>query len=302
VTAVGTGEGRDGGRQDSNGASSGTDRTSGPFEGLWRVLRRLRLHKVVTTLSALVVGMGVLVGLTDGTLSLIDRMFARGGGPVSETTANPAPAPSTTTPGVRPEPSVTPTPVSIGVGTCLTEDLAPVDCGALHRFEVMTTDDAACTTPTVIDYMGGRTGTDVVLASAELVQPSTGGEEVCAVRGAGGPTSESAADALQRGAGSRWRWCIDTRSGRDVPCDVPHQAEYVGVDVPAPDVEACQAAAERYLEASFDRVADRLQLSLSPVGSTPSLRPPCVVVARGSAVLTDSIRGVGARALPLEQV
>jgi hypothetical protein len=183
-------------------------------------------------------------------------------------------------------------------GDCLADDGSLAPCTAVHRYELLGTPGEDCDADAALAHLGGRSDVDVLLVGPEQVALSGGGQ-ACAL---GDPEGQALtgplADAFVRGTGARWRWCSDARSGRDVPCSEPHTAEYVGTAAPAPDLLGCQAAAEDYLEARFARVADRLTVTVVPA-QPGSQRPTCSVNARGTQVLTDTLRGIGAEALPL---
>jgi hypothetical protein len=81
-----------------------------------------------------------------------------------------------------------------------------------------------------------------------------------------------------------------------VGCDVPHTREAVAVRTAGGTSDiSCQTAATAYLGIDFQRFSTELTLerSVSSLGTT------CWVKARGHNVLTESVRSVGTRSLPL---
>lgn len=257
---------------------------------------RFNKHPWWTLLVAVMTVAGAAASIWAATGGGAAQESPPGGGPTGTT-----PAPSTSPPA-EPEPDTRDpgeeAPPRLARGDCVTDEASPVPCTAVHRYELVADPGEDCDVDAALAHLGGRPDVDVLLVGPQrLTLP--GDREACVL---GDPEGEvlagPIADAFVRGAGARWRWCGDARSGRDVPCSEPHTDEYVGTPEPAPDLAACQAAAEAYLGARFARVADRLTVTVSP--APPDLqRPTCSVSARGTQVLTDTLRGIGAKALPL---
>lgn len=175
-------------------------------------------------------------------------------------------------------------------------------CADPHRHQIITSPDGQCSVSAAVRHLGGRTDTDVPFVELEVLE-APDGSAVCALgRATGAPITRSTAEALASDAHSDWRWCHDTQMARDIPCSEPHDVEYVGIPADGDDpldAADCQAAVERYLDASFDRVADTLRIGLDVAEEGAARGSPCMLATRGTAVLEGSVRSIGARALPL---
>jgi len=251
--------------------------------------RRLGLRSAVAVVFGVVSALGVVAGLADDSLSVVDRFRQDAG----DSHASPVPpGPGTTAP---PDPGVP----AVTAGTCLAEDLTPVPCTVSHARQVVPVTAGECGVAGLVGHMGGRADTDVVLLRVQVAAGPDGEPTCTATTRDGSALTESLAGALGRPGHARYRWCVDTRAAADVPCDVEHDGEYVGAATSAPTAQECTVAVERYLDASYRRHADRLRLTVTPTAPGTSTRPACLLATRGSARLVDSLRELRARALPV---
>ncbi|WP_409331751.1 serine/threonine-protein kinase [Trujillonella humicola] len=245
--------------------------------------RRVRWVPVVLALAllaGLVTVVAVLAGGGDG-----DR-GDQGGGTTADggTTAQDPPGavtPSDDDDGGEPGSGAG---AALAVGDCLDASSAPTACDGAHATEVYATGE--CPPAALLDYLGGRPGTDVL--RQDLVLGTAGA--ACTVGLPDADLDGSSAGVLD-GPADEWRRCLDD-DGAELPCSQPHAAEVVFEQQAPTDALNCTARAGEYLGAPFSRhVAD---LVVREAGTT------CVVEARGSNVLTASLRDLGSRALPLE--
>ena len=183
------------------------------------------------------------------------------------------------------------------VGDCLTVETAVVNCSEPHALEIVGDRNIPCDHDTLVRYLGGVGGVDVL-----DVNPSSGTVGITAGRCVvalpdGAPNAVSARDALRRGrSGDVWRRCVDTAIDDDrVACSLPHTGEYIGL---VPGSINCEEAFEAYTQLPFAQVSDRLSLArVQPSGVSSQ---SCRVSVLGHNVLTESLRDLRTRALPVE--
>ena len=185
----------------------------------------------------------------------------------------------------------------LAAGVCLTGDLSPVEsCELGHRYEVVAIGED-CARDTLIRYLGGDPEVEVLRVAYEERDIGGSGRRACIVDD---PTSDLSAqsirDVLKTPASDAWRLCQDSRlSLGEVSCAEPHTGEYVkprsGIGAEPVD---CVAAAERYMNASYKRVADELTIRTIRTAEGPD----CVVAVLGNNVLTKSVRNLGVSPVP----
>lgn len=193
-----------------------------------------------------------------------------------------------------------PNPTQNAVGQCLSTDTRVVPCDFTHRFEVVAAPTTKCSQGDITEYLGGDPDVDVIFVIAKPMRVSN--SSVCAIANHSGTDRPgSVRNVLQAAPGSDWRRCFDSRGRRhDVPCDLPHTGEYVGMPAAtAPNLRSCESAAEVYLATTLDQVPE-LKISPLPVMGPTDSRPRCLLSVRGANLLTASVRSLGPNALPLE--
>jgi hypothetical protein len=208
--------------------------------------------------------------------------------PVPGGSSDPSAAPTTS--GQQPGGSS----ASLAVGQCFSVDWTETGCNVRHHWELVDM-DPPCNPEQALSYLGGIPGIDVLAVDVEPVAHRVGGQGACFLGLPGGDAlTTSIRDALRERTGDVWRWCIDDRVAREVPCSAVHTAEVVGP--PASGDLTCPAQADRYAETSLSRFS--LDLSVSSRG--PEGHEQCVIAVRGENVLTHSIRHLGSGAPPIE--
>jgi hypothetical protein len=216
--------------------------------------------------------------------------------------AGSGPGPSTPAVSERsPSPGLGASPASATIGACLDSRRAAVPCTSAHRYEVVAAPAPTCAAADAIQYLGGHPARDMLLAApVTLSLPGQG--TVCAIAGPNDETTYATARGALGGEGSaRWRRCLDERVADDaVPCSRPHTGEFIGANgVVAPDAAQCRAAAEVYMGLTLDRVSDRLAVAVVKTQRVNDGRPRCFIRVLGNDLLTDTLRAIGARALPI---
>lgn len=212
---------------------------------------------------------------------------------------SPDETPSSSGPGATNAGAASPTAVlpqsSLTVGDCLSDDLGAASCNAPHRYEVVAL-AAQCDDDELLRYLGGIPGTDVLGPHVEYDAQDVDGVSACLLGSDTTPLATSSArDALLGAAADGWRWCVDSRAGRDVPCSEPHKQEVVAAVAPGPEPLDCGSRADDYMETRSANFT--FQLSVS--GRVVADQQQCVVEALGDNVLTSSIRRLRSNALPL---
>ena len=263
--------------------------------------RRRPLHERsrVRSVQAIV---GIVAGVATVTALLLNILWHSGssdGGPASRGSG--APASGSSGADGSPQGSRSANTPPIQLGTCLTTAFTVVPCGVVHRFDVVSPPESACTVPAAIAYLGGASGTDVIIVKPKaLAIPS--GASACVIEDASRSDRQGSAQGeLATAGGDIWRRCFDGRNLRaDVTCDKPHTREYVGVPTGvAPDPARCQQAAESYLGTTYAQVSNELAIGSIPVVNPNDESPRCYVEARSGNLLSAPLRNVGQQALPI---
>jgi len=175
-------------------------------------------------------------------------------------------------------------------GACLYRGTA-VDCADPHDAESIGP-AANCTSTRLVSHLGGTPSIDVTAPDARVAVATVGGRSVCAITRAQAWTGE-ARGALADARSAGWRWCTDTKKTQaTVPCNQPHDAEIVALSDTAPN---CIDAARTYTGTTW---AD-LEADLTVRPFRRDARHGCLLETRGVAKLTDTVRALGTRALPL---
>lgn len=202
------------------------------------------------------------------------------------------PQPTQDTPASQPTGAAT-----ITAGTCVDTGHSIVPCTSAHRYEVIGS-HGSCTRHAAVAFLGGRVELDVALVTP--VVTLVDGDKACVISDPRQPAFGSARGVMWTQDGGRWRRCLDARITNEVvACTVPHTGEFFDADGNrAPDATACSAAAQVYMGVSLDRVSSRLSVAVIPA-LQPDDEPHCLVRVLGNDVLTDTVRSIGVRALPL---
>ena len=189
---------------------------------------------------------------------------------------------------------------ALGAGICLDGALGAVDCSARHQYEVVGPGGDACTPDAVVTHLGGEVTLDVVILEARSVEAA--GDQVCVAAVNNRELVSPLHEALRQAGSAQWRRCLDTRlSPRDVPCNEDHTAEYVGAGASSQETTDCVPTVEQYMGVTLSRVNDRLKVDTVRLDLDGQASQRCLISVLGSAVLTDSVRSIEARALPLKQ-
>ena len=254
----------------------------------WATSSALTAAALVCTVLA---GVAALVALG---LQIADRSTATVSPavpvPVGTGTGPADPLPSADLP--KPSPSISAVTTPGSVPSCLDDGFQVVDCREPHRLEKV---DGPCSTGGMLEYMSGRAGTDVVLAT---VRPWSG---ACVIENPV-EVAETAADVLAGGSDDAWRRCLDDQQGRLVPCSKDHTGEYLATGETRKASQAeCEQAAEAYLGQPLAGVADLLTVrAVAEVDPDPNA-PRCLITVRGSQPLTASVRNLGVSPVPIRR-
>ena len=293
--------------------------------------KRLLTHHPVLQWVAVIALLAGLVGT-----SFTIKHYAFDADPATSTTNSPsvgtsAPAPGPSTgiaqgqlgpsPLPRPSPSVRPNtannnPASTGrsaptkaaaaspesAGTCLKSQGQSTPCTAPHALEVVADDGAACNARSLTAYLGGTPYVDVVRLAPTRRPLGTSANLTCVVAASGPFTAAPMRGALAGPDGSYLRRCLNVAlSEQEVPCDVTHTKEFVGVpDGVAPTRGQCATAAAAYMNASLTRVSDDLSVDAIPTNTLDVEHPRCVIRVLAGEKLYDSVRALGTKALPTQ--
>jgi hypothetical protein len=233
-----------------------------------------------------------LIALVVGVITSIVRWIVPNDPDTAEPPTVTISTPSTSPPS-SPASSSTPVPPTAAELGCWTSARTAIDCREPHRYEEIP-QASSCDHAAVIGFLGGQNGLDIVVAKA--AQSPTGR---CSID-AGREVSGSARDALQGATGVAWRRCVDRRVTKNVPCSALHSGEYVatGSTRRASDAE-CQLAAARYLDQVPGALVDDLDVRVFAVASGTKDPARCIIEARGSHLLTTSVRNLGTRPVPI---
>lgn len=183
---------------------------------------------------------------------------------------------------------------SLSPGVCLDDQGNPRDCALPYVAQIYA--HPPCDYSQMVAFLGGNPDVEVLLPEVAPEQVEIHGHAYCVV-----PTSlpgGSMANALQHNSGDRLRHCRDERTRETVPCSGEHTAEYVYIAQGANTAIAetfCEDRAGDYLDVAYSLHAARLTLTVeSNEGSAA-----CLISVRGGGVLTDSVRNISHRSLPI---
>ena len=253
----------------------------------WATSSALKAAALVFTVLA---GVAALVALG---LQVTDRFAVAPPSPAVPVPAVTEPTPSV--PSIGPSttpPSVTALPEPGTALSCLDDGYRAVDCREPHRLEQVS---GPCSTGGMLDYMSGRAGTDVVLAT---VRPWSGACVIDNPR----QVAETAADVLAGGSDDAWRRCLDDRQDRLVPCSEDHTGEYLATGQTRKASQAeCERAAEVYLGQPLAGVTDLLTVRVVAEFDPDPNAPRCLIAVRGTQPLTASVRELGVRPVPIRR-
>ena len=257
--------------------------------------------------NPLIVLIALLLGIAASVATVLGFVLPRfdgpsaaspGAGPArTDVVSAPSAADGTPSPPADESPSAAETSPSaerVEIGSCVADGgLTP--CRRAHDAEVIGL-SGACDPTTLIGFLGGSVSVDVLSPDVRVAPAPLGGRSACLAQFPA-PRTDSAQGAFARSDHGSWRWCRDTKRRQvTVPCQQPHDAEVVASTAArSPATPDCRAAAENFADSNWSeleatlltRVLEEKQLTL------------CLVEARGANVLTDSIRGIGTRTLPV---
>ena len=247
----------------------------------WPLLEALSKHPLVTAAVVVATFLAAVAGfISDSGLgSLISRGFDTGRVSDAAPTTSSSPLP----------PPLSATPASIAVGSCLDDGGVPTACDTAHAAEVFDL-SGNCSHSSLLDYLGGSPGQDVLRADVSIRSWQTDDLLACIVDEPVDARASSSQDSLLGRSGDVWRRCRDQLS-REVTCADPHKAEVIYEQQAAGQSLDCKARADTYLQTPFDGHSEDLQLLQDGAY--------CYVEARGDSVLTHSLRRLGSSALPL---
>lgn len=243
--------------------------------------QRSRALGVATTVAALI---AIPAFALQAAEFVLDRRSDTPPSPPAATSTTPAaqPTPSSSSPSTRMLPTV---------GACLSGGRATA-CDDEHDAEIVGA-AAACDEAAIYGYLGGSPRSDVLRRDIVPATRHIDGQAVCLIQ-VGEPTVGSAKNVLKGQEHSAWRWCLDTKDRQlDVSCTKPHDAEIVSREASAST--SCQQAAAAYIGATWASLDRDVSARAFRSGDVRG----CLVEARGRRVLTASVRGLGATALPL---
>jgi hypothetical protein len=256
-------------------------------------LDRLLEHRGLKTFVA-IAEVAATVSLIVGGVTAVVHFF---GGGDDEPVAAPSGASTGAGTGSTTQPSPTssaPTgPTSPAGVKCWTSAKAVVDCQETHRYEEIP-QVPSCDQGVVTGFLGGLATVDVLVAHPASMPGSS------CVLDAGHELRGSAKDALQSGTAAVWRRCSDRAVGKNVPCSTVHTGEYVatGKSSRATDPD-CLVAAAAYLDQLPGNLVEDLTVRAINVKSGLPDPARCIIEARGNHRLTDSVRSLGSRPVPV---
>lgn len=186
--------------------------------------------------------------------------------------------------------------VTLAPGKCLSSALTLAACDSPHTYEVAAVGDP-CARESLLGYLGGKAGTDVLLPSISYRAYQLGGATACLLSApSGAQLGSNAHDSLLDPRGDIWRWCIDNEASRNVGCAQPHTEEVIATVLPGGAPLSCTARADAYSETSLSNYQQQLAIVQSGAGEAAQ----CHVVARGNNVLTSSLRRLRSGGLPVQ--
>ena len=178
--------------------------------------------------------------------------------------------------------------------SCWTAARDPIDCRESHRYERVEPATDTCSRENVTSFLGGRWPVDVIIA-----RPTMWPGWPCMLD-AGRDVRGSAKDVLLTSAGS-WRKCYDGRRARTVGCSELHTGEYIGTgSLRRADPGDCAAAATAYMNQSLtDDIGQDIEVDVLDVKTNQPIPERCLISARGNHQLTDTVRNLGVRPVPI---
>ena len=170
------------------------------------------------------------------------------------------------------------------------EKFATVPCDAPHSAEVIPA-STGCDVEDFARYAGGNPQVDVLRQDIRVLQK----DGACFAEVPGPDLRQGFQDILRHESGTQLRECVDERSGEMVSCGENHTGEVVFREDPAhPSDLRCEERAEEYLGTLLQRHYRELRIV-----STEGSPRRCVVEVRGANSLTDSLRSLGSKAVPI---
>lgn len=258
-----------------------------------------RLHRLNGhPLWQLIIGVSTVLAVV---VALVALFFPRTNDPAIST-AGPRSSVSSTDPSTTTAPpstrAVVPplqNPVKIHgslAGRCLDPGASLVTCDVTHSAEYFQS--STCTEGTLLEYAGGVEGLDTLLHSVQIVSAPSG-QGLCLVHVAEN-RSGTLRDSLTTNAGDDLRRCLASDTNGEVSCNSSHKGEVVGMQAKSNLTSLnCEVVATQYMGEPFSRY----EASLSLTTADTSTMHGCAVFARGSNVLTASLRRLGVKSLPI---
>lgn len=211
---------------------------------------------------------------------------------VPETLAEPAQESGAPTPAATPTTATEPTAdeAQFAVGDCLDSQTDVVDCMHPHASQVFSL-SSDCELSPLSDFLGTSEADSI---RPDISHQKLGDSTACVValesdEPITGSLEGSFAEARSAIA-SQLRHCLD-RDLAPTGCDVKHHGEVVGF---APDSQSCPGVAASYL--GWEGSGLPSGLALAARGSQPQ---ECLITIKGDNTLTDTLRDIGRRSLPI---
>jgi hypothetical protein len=265
---------------------------SGKTPAARNLLQRLAAHPGLKLAVSVIGILAGVVGIVAGILEVADRLTEPQAPRESTVPAgSEVSSPAASSPGSA-SGSQRSSPTEGTRSICIASNDLTVDCRESHRYEQFGGD---CSIASLLDFMGGRTGLDVAFGHPTAPR---GGE--CLLDN-GRDMSSSAREALAADdEDDAWRRCYDSRRDRLVPCDEPHNGEYVATgNNGKASSDECVAAAGVYMERSIAANADLLRVQVIAKTDDDQNSPRCLISIRGTQRLGGSVRRLGANTLPV---
>lgn len=251
-------------------------------------------------------GTAAVIAMVIALLTYLDSMGGSGEVPDSPE-SRPSSTPSTTVEFSPDQPGTTPvianTPAASNnqpqqldlpkyhVGDCLTDDAQIINCATAHTAQVFST-NSACSLDILYDYLD-MSETDVLRPDLTLETLPDGASCVVSIddnvllTGSLGKAFTGTRSQLS----SQLRHCLDIDLN-PVGCNTPHHGEVTGV---APDSASCLSVTSKYLGWAGQEIPADLSHTTRGVH-----RRECLLTVKGSNALTQTLRDIGRRALPIE--
>ncbi|WPR65145.1 hypothetical protein SLW73_02060 [Glutamicibacter protophormiae] len=182
-----------------------------------------------------------------------------------------------------------------GEGCFLDEqgNLKRIACDSPHNAEIFESAQS-CNQQTLVKYLGGVPGVDVLRQGLEITEVS--GKGCMLTLPPEIQLTTTSAMFLASKNSEFMRLCYDAKTNSDVGCDEIHTAEVVKTYAPeSTEMANCLEAAERYL--GISRTYFTAQLTVEPQDSNDSRR--CMVAAKGDNILTATLRDISNSSLPI---